>query len=265
MKTIDARGWSVLAISALFAFATPIASAQTNAAGEETRWSATTQMKKADRDRGATGKVSQDEFPALKTEQESSAAKGPRAQTKSSTATAESRTPNTDFWFYDADVVLFNDNDLDGYYHGIDLLFDADTYYDSAEVYAVVYLSLDGGPWNEYAVTDNFLIFGASGEDEYVVVSELVSGYPTGSYDLLIELFDTWDDSFVASFGPGDSSELAFLQLEDAGRDAPQNTTVIIKESGGGVVGWMLLLPLLLAALRSHWQNCARNGASKRL
>ena len=263
MNAINARGCSALIAAALFAVSLTTASAQTTTDGAESRWSATTQMTRADRDRGAAGKISQDEFPALTTQQAASIVKGPRGPSKSSAAGATA--PNTDFWFYDADVVLFNDNDRDGFYHGIDLLFDADTYYDSAEVYAVVYLSLEGGPWNEYAVTDNFLIFGASADDEYVVVSELVSGYPTGSYDLLIELFDTWDDSFVASFGPVDTPELAFLQLEDAGRDAPQDTTVIIRQGGGGALGWMLLLPLLLLALCGYWQNWARNGLSRRL
>ena len=264
MKMTRARVWSATAIAMVVTAGLTSATVQANASGDETRWSATTQMSKADRDRGAAGTVSQDEFPALATQQSAAGVKGVRGQSKSS-GTA-SRAPNTDFWFYDADVVLFNDNDQDGYYHGIDLLFDADTYYDSAEVYAVVYLSLEGGPWNEYAVTDNFLIFGASADDEYVVVSELVSGYPTGSYDLLIELFDTWDNSFVASFGPADTSELAFLQLEDAGRDAPQQgTTVIVREGGGGAFGAMLLLPLLLLTLRNYWQNWARNGLSRRL
>ena len=30
----------------------------------------------------------------------------------------------SDFWFYEADVIRYNDDDQDGYYHGIDLLFD---------------------------------------------------------------------------------------------------------------------------------------------
>lgn len=263
MKAINARGWSALIVAALFVVGLTNVSAQTTTDGEETRWSATTQMSKAERDRGANGKVSQDEFPALTTDSAVANSKGARPQTKS--AAAQAQTPNIDFWIYDADVVLFNDNDGDGYFHGIDLLFDADTVYNSAEVYAVVYLSLEGGPWDEYAVTDDFLIFGASADDEYVVVTELVSGYPTGSYDLLIELFDTWDNSFVASFGPVDTSELAFLQLEDANRDAPQDTTVIIREGGGGALGWFMLLPLLFAAASLYWQNCARNGLKRRL
>jgi hypothetical protein len=156
-----------------------------------------------------------------------------------------------DFWFYTADVELFNDHDRDGYFHGIDLYFDADTYYAFAEVYAVVYLSLDGGPWNEYAATDNFTLVGSSSEDDYVIVTELVSGYPSGSYDLLIELFDAYDDSFLAWIGPEDTPELAFLPLEDANRDVAASTdvTVINNHRGGGSMTLAFTLLLLLAAL----------------
>jgi hypothetical protein len=154
-----------------------------------------------------------------------------------------------DFWVYEADVILFADDDRDGYYYGIDLLIDADTIYSEADVYAVVYLSLDGGPWNEYAATEDFTLFGASGDDAYVLVTELMSGYPRGSYDLLIELFDAWDGSFLASLGPEESSELAYLPLEDYDRDTPQ-VTISHGHAGGGATGFWSLLPLLAFALR---------------
>jgi len=166
-----------------------------------------------------------------------------------------------DFWFYTADVVLFNDDDFDGYYWGVDLLFDVDTLYDVAEVYAVVYLSYEGGPWNETAVTESFSIFGASGEDEYVLVTELMSGYPTGDYDILIELFDAYDGEFLASFGPDDTSELSLLPLEDANRDDPISDTpvVIVHQGGGGAFSWwtisMMLLLLLGTSLRNNRQR----------
>jgi hypothetical protein len=171
-----------------------------------------------------------------------------------------SRSGSFDFWIYEADVILFNDDDADGYYHGIDLLFDADTIYSSAEVYAVLYLSLEGGPWNEYAVTEDFTIFGASGSDEYVLVSELMSGYPTGSYDLLIEVFDAYTGDYLAGFGPDESSELAYLPLEDFDRDAPiEEVRVVVSQGGGGAVdGWLLgafLLILLAGALRKSWRR----------
>lgn len=153
-------------------------------------------------------------------------------------------TPNVEFWIYSADVELYGDLDRDGYYSGIDLAFDADTVYSVADVYAVIYLSYDFGPWNEYAETDDFTIFGASGDDEYIVATDLVSGYVTGDYDILIELFDSYDNSFVASFGPDESSELSYLPLEDIGRDAPAETTIVVNNGGGGSLTWLGLLIL---------------------
>ena len=115
---------------------------------------------------------------------------------------------NTDFWFYDAYVTLFADEDADGYFTGIELEFDADTVYTAADVYALTYLSLDYGPWNVYAETADFTLYGASDTDGYVIETELVAGYPPGDYDILIELYDTFDGSLVASFGPEETSEL---------------------------------------------------------
>ncbi len=154
------------------------------------------------------------------------------------------QTPNVDFWIYDASLELYSDFDHDGYYSAIDLNLDADTVYSEAEVYAVLYLSYELGPWNEYASTEDFTIFGASGDDAYFVDTELVSGYVTGEYDILIELFDAFDGTFLASFGPEDSSQLAQLPLEDAGRDTPLPTTIIINEGGGGSIGLLGLLAL---------------------
>ncbi|HNP34518.1 MAG TPA: choice-of-anchor H family protein [Woeseiaceae bacterium] len=160
----------------------------------------------------------------------------------------QQQAPNTDFWFYTADVELFGDQDLDGYFYGIDLLFDVDTIYEYAAVYAVVYLSREGGPWLEYAETEVFDIFGATSDDEYVIVSELLEGYPTGSYDILIEVFDTYDNAFVASFGPENTPELSYLPLEDRELDVPYIPPVIIVEDGGGAAD-PLLLGLLMSLL----------------
>lgn len=204
------------------------------------RLSLTSQGTRAEHDAGMLGGQRSDEYDALRT-----ATGGPRKS-----AAMSMQSTNVDFWFYSADVELFNDHDRDGYFHGIDLWFDADTYYAFAEVYAVVYLSKDGGPWNEYAVTDNFTLFGSSSEDDYVIVTELLAGYPPGSYDILIELFDAWDDSFLTWFGPEDTSELAFLPLEDATRDvADEPDVIVVNRSGGGLAGPVFILLLLLAAL----------------
>jgi hypothetical protein len=217
---------------------------------EQGRVSVSTQSTRAERDNGFPGKTREDEFTALELAGDRVAAKGSLSRSKPVAPSMQAA--NADFWFYTADVELFNDHDRDGYYHGIDLLFDADTYFAVADVYAVVYLSLDGGPWNEYAATDDFTLFGASSEDDYVIVTELLSGYPSGSYDVLIELFDAYDNTFLASYGPDDTPELSFLPLEDADRDVADvpEVTVVNHHHGGGSTGAVFILVLALLVLR---------------
>ena len=174
-----------------------------------------------------------------------------RSNAAAKTSSGQVMSPNSDFWFYLVDVELYADDDRDGFYSGVDLLFDIDTYYSVADIYAVAYLSLEGGPWEEYAVTEDFTIFESSGTDDYVVVTDLVSGYPTGDYDLLIEVFDADTDEFLAFTGPEDTSELAFLPLEDMNRDALTggNTRVTVNHGGGGSFDGLMLALLGLFAV----------------
>lgn len=163
---------------------------------------------------------------------------------------AVSRSLGSGFYIYDAQVTLYYDDDFDGHFYGLDVAFDADTDFFAADVYARLYLSYEGGPWEEYFTTDYFTIFGASGLDDYVVETELFVGYPTGYYDVLIELYDDFGD-FVASFGPEDTSELSVLPLEDQQKDAPVIETIVVSGSsgGGGASGIPELLLLGLFAL----------------
>jgi len=212
------------------------------------RLSVTTESTRVERDAGIPGIVSENEFDALVSDGPRDSGKSVSVQSKAGASVSSS--VNVDFWFYSADVILFGDHDGDGYFKGIDLLFDADTYFLSFDVYAVVYLSYEGGPWNEYAATEDFKIFGTSSDDDYVVVTELVDGYPSGSYDILIELFDAYDDTFLAYFGPDDTPELAFLPLEDSYRDTPiVPDIIIVDDHGGGSFGWLTMLGLGIAAI----------------
>ena len=265
MPTRSRSGTAVFATSLLLlVFAATADAAPAGAAGERT--SVSRHIVTGGRDAAGNAKETVEEYEPLVTD-------GPR-EVKATRGGASKpgagslQGPRNDFWIYDADVVLFDDDDGDGYYHGIDLLFDADTIYASARVYAVVYLSRDFGPWNEYGITEDFRIYGASSDDEYVLVTELMSGYPRGDYDLLIELFDAGSHEFLASFGPDDSSALGYLPLEDFKRDAPVvRRTVVVEHGGGGASSaWtiaFLLLMLVVTAVRKVWRH--RNDALFRI
>lgn len=153
-------------------------------------------------------------------------------------------------WVYDATTELFDDYDGDGYYTYVRVRFDVDSIYADHYVYARLFISEDGQTWDEYHVTDDFLIDGSSPYDDYEVETELVSGFPTGLYDILIEIYDADFGDFLADFGPADSSALSLLPLEEIDLDpSPPIIVVSDEHGGGGAVGWLALLALASAAL----------------
>jgi len=123
-------------------------------------------------------------------------------------------------YFASVDLVLDGDFDGDGHYYVIDLEWDADTIFAAMDVYAVVWLSFEGGPWEEFITTDVYTLEGNSTLDFYRVESELQQGYPRGYYDVLLELYDPGSGLLLAEIGPVDTAALDELPLEDAGRDS---------------------------------------------
>jgi len=119
------------------------------------------------------------------------------------------------FYISSVDVSLYGDLDYDDYYSEFTVNFDVDTDYSSATVYALLYLSYEGGPWELYYETDDFNIYGWSSSDDLSVSTILTRGYPPGRYDVLIDLYDGYDNSLVATISSDDTYALADLYLED--------------------------------------------------
>lgn len=239
-----------------------LAAPESAASGPETntRSSISSHSVRGGQDNPSVSKETVEDYAVLVTEGMRDVVKTRGGQLKIGLDSAQSKSASSDFWFYKADVVLFNDNDNDGYFHGIDLLFDVDTNFISADVYGVLYLSLNGGPWNEYAKTEKFTLFGTSTTDKYGLVTELMTGYPSGSYDILIELFGAYDNAFLTSFGPYETSELSSLPLEDFELDAPVVSVQVVVNhghGGGGAMGsWFLgafILLLFSSGFRRIW------------
>jgi hypothetical protein len=170
------------------------------------------------------------------------------ALSKPRASAPSSSTVLADQWIYDADVVLYDDLDDDGYFRYLSVRLDADTYLNQSWVYAMLYLSDDGQTWTHFYTTEDFLIGGTVADDEYFVETELLAGYPTGLYDVLIELYDADYASFVDEFGPNQSSAMSLLPIEDASRDVPPLQITISSGHGGGGAMSLGLLPGLVAA-----------------
>lgn len=128
----------------------------------------------------------------------------------------------SDFYFYGATSTLRSDRDRDGYHAEFRVHLDADVIVGDAYVYARLYLRRAGeSEWFLYHETDDFYISGQSPADEYYVTTTLDNGYPTGEYDVLIDLYESGVSGIVATIGPQDSGALSFLPLEEVGLDTP--------------------------------------------
>jgi hypothetical protein len=168
-----------------------------------------------------------------------------------------------DSYVFEGFTDVFSDRDRDGYFHYLRVTFDVDTIFPVSYVYALVWISADGNSWERVYTTADFAVYAASPDDDYEVETDLVSGYSTGLYDVLIELYDAQTDTLLDEYGPNESPEFSLLPLEDSYRDGdappPDGAPVVVDDGGGGASSW-LMLPFLLAALGA---NARRRQAAR--
>tara|TARA_R110002153_G_scaffold241605_1_gene396729 strand:+ start:9086 stop:9829 length:744 start_codon:yes stop_codon:yes gene_type:complete len=169
-------------------------------------------------------------------------------QAKTLLVRPEAKASNQEFWIFDAWVEFFRDDDSDGYFNHFAVEFDVDTEYSSAEVYARLYLGIDE-VFKEYHATSNFSIYADSSHDSFVVESELLNGFPAGDYEVLIELYDAYNDELVAVYDGNDDADLYLLSLESKEYESTQ--VIVVHEHGGSLsLLSLLLLPLISVCRR---------------
>lgn len=133
------------------------------------------------------------------------------------TAKTQSNTNNAldhDTWIHSIDITLDNDRNGNGYYSHITVDFDADTHYDHTTVYATLSLTDPNGITTEYFTTNDFDLYGDSGDDKHQVETLLTTHWVTDYYDLSIALFDAHSGALVAYVDYHDAPQLDYLALE---------------------------------------------------
>ncbi len=131
------------------------------------------------------------------------------------------------FEIYDSWVSLDSDYDGDGYYSEFTINFDANYSGGFADVYADIYLSQGGGAWVHIATTDIFTIHSFDSHDYYSVATGLNYNFPTGDYDVLIDLYEAGYSGIVDSVSSDEFSSLYALPLEDDEHELNSNNTRI--------------------------------------
>jgi len=164
---------------------------------------------------------------------------------------------NNEVWVYNASSDLISDFDYDGFYHRFSVSIDADTIHSTSYVYAKLYLSFEGGPWNYYASSQAYHIYADSDLDTFTIETELADGFPTGYYDVRIELFNADTGEWLLNYGPYEDSSLSSLPLEDSYYDDtyieidyPVIETEVVVSGRGSMNALLLMLPVLIVAAR---------------
>jgi hypothetical protein len=162
------------------------------------------------------------------------------------------------FNIYNVNTDLISDFDYDGFYHRFSITIDADTNDTDANVYAKIYLSYEGGPWNYMASSDIYTIHSDSSLDAFTIETELTDGFYAGYYDVRIELYDADYNEWLFSYGPYDDSSISALPLEDSYNDnfydsyselSYTATREVFVSGHGSMGGWLLFaLSLILVA-----------------
>ncbi|NVK58282.1 MAG: GlyGly-CTERM sorting domain-containing protein [Alteromonadaceae bacterium] len=171
-------------------------------------------------------------------------------------------TQSADYWFYDAWVTLYTDRDYDGYFSAFDLEFDADTHYYRAPVYAIVYLGTEDY-YEPFHVTDVFELYNDSSEDGVLLENELITGYPSNDYDILIELIDADTDVHVATIDAYSDADLSYQSMESVDYDIPATREVVIESHGGSWGLWTSLMLLLIIISRRLNANALSRKSNK--
>lgn len=166
---------------------------------------------------------------------------------------------NSDFWFYDTWAETVNDFDYDGYSTTLSVHIDADTIYAEAPVFAVLYLG-DAEQFYEVHESSVFYIYGDRATDEFVIETDLVSGYRPFDYDIMIELYDAQTLELVAVTDHTSDADLSYVSLESENYDTvvvEQQTVVEVREHGGALY-WPTLAVLLFMGLWRRTKSLTR-------
>ena len=162
---------------------------------------------------------------------------------------------SADFWIYDSWVSFQSDRDADGYYSSFSITLDADTIYNAASVYAVIFVGRND-TYESIYTTSTFTLYGDESQDSLTIDSELVTGFPPREYQLLIELYDATTNQLVAYSDDYDDADLAYLNLESRNHDqAYQDTVVVVDKHGGSLSVGGLLTFGFTATLLILWRR----------
>lgn len=151
-------------------------------------------------------------------------------------------------WFHSIDLVLTGDINANGYYHRLEVEFDADTSLRYLQVFAEFSLLPTYGSERIYYTSSVFELYRDSADDWLAIDTVLDQRYPADNYLLTVRLYDASTGYLLAEISGFDDINLDLLPLEDYSRDRyiDSSTTVEVSAGSTGIAALLALCLLLL-------------------
>ena len=148
-------------------------------------------------------------------------------------------------WFHSVDIYLSGDINSNGYYHRLEVEFDADTSVPYQQVFAEFTLLPTYGDERVYYTSSVFELYGQSPDDWLAIDTVLENRFAPDDYLLTVRLFDAATGYLLAEISGFDDANLDYIPLEDYNRDSYIGSSTTV-EASGGATGILLLLVLCL-------------------
>lgn len=151
-------------------------------------------------------------------------------------------------WFHRIDLVLSGDINANGYYHRLEVEFDADTSLNYQQVFAEFSLLPSYGSERIYYTSSVFELYRDSPDDWLAIDTVLDQRYAADKYLLTVRLYDASTGYLLAEISGFDDINLDLLPLEDYSRDSyiDSSTTVEVSAGNTGIAALVALCLLLL-------------------
>ena len=152
-------------------------------------------------------------------------------------------------WFHSVSLYLSGDINANGYYHRLEVEFDADTELNYQPVFAEFSLLPSYGSERIFYTSSVFELYRDSANDWLAIDTILDQRFAPDQYLLTVRLFDANTGYLLAEISGFDDSNLDLLALEDYDRDSYIDTTTTVEVSAGST-GIMALLTLCCLIIR---------------
>ena len=158
-------------------------------------------------------------------------------------------------WFHSVNLTLSGDINNNGYFHRLEVEFDADTSESYLQVFAEYTLLPSYGDERIYYTSSVFELYRESADDWLAIDTVLEDSFAADDYLLTIRLFDAATGYMIAEISGFDDANLDYLALEDYASDRYIPVTSTVEVHGGSTGMFWLIALCLILGIRYHVQS----------